>query len=57
MQKSHTNLEGLVSATLEALPGFTSNDILKELVDRVHVISFREDSASMNDVFIKSVKL
>lgn len=56
VQKSRTDAEGLVSATLEALPGFSSNDILKELVDRVHVIAFREDIASMNDVFLKSVK-
>jgi len=56
VQKSRTNPEGVVSATIEALPGHTSNDILKELVDRVHVISFREDVASMNDVFLKSVK-
>lgn len=57
VQKSSTNTEGLSSATLEALPGFSSNDLLKELVDRVHVTSFREDVASMNDVFLKSVKL
>lgn len=56
VQKSLTDTEGLISATLEARPGFSSNDILKELVDRVHVISFREDMASMNDVFLKSVK-
>jgi len=56
VQKSRTDTEGLISATLEARPGFSSNDILKELVDRVHVISFREDMASMNDVFLKSVK-
>lgn len=56
VQKEETDSEGVISATLEALPGFTSNDILKELVDRVHVISFCEDVASMNDVFLKSVK-
>ncbi|MBX2954192.1 MAG: ATP-binding cassette domain-containing protein [Leadbetterella sp.] len=56
VQKSRTDTEGLISATLEARPVFSSNDILKELVDRVHVISFREDMASMNDVFLKSVK-
>ncbi len=56
VQKKETDSEGVVSATLEAMPGFTSNDILKELVDRVHVISFCEDVASMNDVFLKSVK-
>lgn len=56
VQKKETDSEGVISATLEAMPGFTSNDILKELVDRVHVISFCEDVASMNDVFLKSVK-
>ncbi len=56
MRKSQVNADGLVSATLEARAGYTSNDILKELVDKVHVISFREDVASMNDVFIRSVK-
>ena len=56
IKKSSANTDGVVSATLKAREGFSSNDLLKELVDRVHVISFREDVASMNDVFIRSVK-
>jgi ABC-2 type transport system ATP-binding protein len=48
--------DGLISSTLKAKSEFTSTAILTELLSQVHIVAFREDVASMNDVFLKSVK-
>jgi ABC-2 type transport system ATP-binding protein len=56
IQNSNTNLDGTVSSVIKASTGFESNDILKELIEKVKIISFKEDLASMNDVFMKAVK-
>ncbi len=52
---SQANVDGSVSAILQASDGFGANEILRELLDKVQILSFKEDVASMNDVFIKSV--
>lgn len=52
---SQSNVDGSVSAILQASDGFGANEILRELLDKVQILSFKEDVASMNDVFIKSV--
>lgn len=55
-QTSETQYDGTISAILKSRESFQSNDILKELIDKVQVLSFKEDTASMNDVFLKAVK-
>ncbi len=56
IQNSTSNLDGTVSSIIKASAGFESNDILKEIIEKVKIISFKEDLASMNDVFMKAVK-
>lgn len=56
IQNSTSNLDGTVSSVIKASTGFDSNDILKEIIEKVKIISFKEDLASMNDVFMKAVK-
>lgn len=56
IQRSKMQADGSVSATLEARSGAGSADILRELLPQVHILAFREDVASMNDVFLKSVR-
>jgi ABC-2 type transport system ATP-binding protein len=49
------NLDGSQRAVLKANDGKFGNDLLKEIVEKVAVKAFKEDVASMNDVFIKAV--
>ena len=49
------NLDGSQSAVLKAADGKFGNDLLREILEKVTVKSFKEDVASMNDVFIKAV--
>jgi ABC-2 type transport system ATP-binding protein len=49
------NLDGSQTAVLKAAGGKFGNDLLKEILEKVTVKSFKEDVASMNDVFIKAV--
>lgn len=56
IENSINNLDGTVSSVIKSAPGFTTNDLLKELIEKVNIISFKEDLASMNDVFMKAVK-
>jgi ABC-2 type transport system ATP-binding protein len=49
------NLDGSQTAVLKAADGKFGNDLLKEILEKVTVKSFKEDVASMNDVFIKAV--
>lgn len=43
-------------AILKATEGFSTNDLLRNLLDKVTVHGFREEIPSMNDIFIKIVK-
>jgi ABC-2 type transport system ATP-binding protein len=56
IENSINNLDGTVSSVIKSATGFTANDLLKELIEKVNIISFKEDLASMNDVFMKAVK-
>ena len=56
IENSINNLDGTVSSVIKSTAGFTANDLLKELIEKVNIISFKEDLASMNDVFMKAVK-
>jgi ABC-2 type transport system ATP-binding protein len=47
--------EGIGFSVLKAKEGFSSNQIISELIAQVDIKSFKEDVASMNDIFIKSV--
>ena len=49
------NLDGSQTAVLKAADGKFGNDLLREILEKVTVKSFKEDVASMNDVFIKAV--
>jgi ABC-2 type transport system ATP-binding protein len=49
------NLDGSQTALLKAADGKFGNDLLREILEKVTVKSFKEDVASMNDVFIKAV--
>lgn len=51
-----TNLEGEKFAVLKAHDNAKSNEILKELLPKIKIKSFKEDEASMNDVFINAVQ-
>ena len=53
---SQVNLNHTVSAVLKSKQDSGSNEIIRELLDQVNIISFKEDMASMNDVFINAVK-
>jgi ABC-2 type transport system ATP-binding protein len=52
---NESNLDGSKTAVLKASDGKIGNDLLKEILEKVTVKSFKEDVASMNDVFIKAV--
>jgi ABC-2 type transport system ATP-binding protein len=49
------NSDGSSTAVLKAHDGKLGNDLLKEIVEKVAIKVFKEDVASMNDVFIKAV--
>ena len=49
------NLDGSQTAVLKAADGKFGNDLLREILEKVNVKSFKEDVASMNDIFIKAV--
>lgn len=51
-----TNLDGRKFAVLKAFDSAKSNEILKELLPKIEIKSFKEDEASMNDVFINAVQ-
>lgn len=51
-----TNLDGRKFAVLKAIDSAKSNEILKELLPKIEIKSFKEDEASMNDVFINAVQ-
>lgn len=51
-----TNLDGRKFAVLKAYDSAKSNEILKELLPKIEIKSFKEDEASMNDVFINAVQ-
>lgn len=51
-----TNLEGEKFAVLKANDNAKSNEILIELLPKIKIKSFKEDEASMNDVFINAVQ-
>lgn len=42
-------------AVLKLKDGFESGNILKELIDKIEIKLFKEDIASFNDIFIRSV--
>jgi ABC-2 type transport system ATP-binding protein len=52
---NNVNLDGSHTAVLKANEDKIGNDLLKEILEKVTVKSFKEDVASMNDVFIKAV--
>ncbi|MDP1814143.1 MAG: ATP-binding cassette domain-containing protein [Leadbetterella sp.] len=52
---SQKNMDGSQTAVLKAADGKFGNDLLREILEKVTVKSFKEDVASMNDVFIKAV--
>jgi len=52
---NYVNLDGSQNAVLKANEDKIGNDLLKEILEKVTVKSFKEDVASMNDVFIKAV--
>lgn len=52
---SEKNIDGSQTAVLKAGEGKIGNDLLREILEKVTVKSFKEDVASMNDVFIKAV--
>lgn len=49
------NQDGSQTAVLKAADGKFGNDLLREILEKVTVKSFKEDVASMNDIFIKAV--
>ncbi len=49
------NQDGSQTAVLKAVDGKFGNDLLREILEKVNVKSFKEDVASMNDIFIKAV--
>ncbi len=51
-----THLDGEKFAVLKAVDNSKSNQILKELLPKIEIKSFKEDEASMNDVFINAVQ-
>jgi len=51
-----THLDGEKFAVLKAYDNAKSNEILKELLPKIKIKSFKEDEASMNDVFINAVQ-
>ena len=51
-----TLLDGEKFAVLKAYDNAKSNEILKELLPKIKIKSFKEDEASMNDVFINAVQ-
>ncbi len=51
-----THLNGEKFAVLKAVDNSKSNQILKELLPKIEIKSFKEDEASMNDVFINAVQ-
>lgn len=48
--------DGVQGAVLKEKEGVAANDIVRELIDLIQIISFKEDMASMNDVFIRAVQ-
>jgi ABC-2 type transport system ATP-binding protein len=52
---NQANLDGTFTAVLKAIDGNNGNRLLGEILEKVTVKSFKEDVASMNDVFIKAV--
>jgi ABC-2 type transport system ATP-binding protein len=53
--ENNAKIDGSKTAILKAEEGRVGNDLLKDILEKVNVRAFKEDVASMNDVFIKSV--
>ncbi|MCA0363291.1 MAG: ATP-binding cassette domain-containing protein [Bacteroidetes bacterium] len=55
IQNVSTTSDGNQLAVIKAVSGVQGNQILSELMQQVEIKLFKEDVASMNDVFIKAV--
>lgn len=53
--EEEAKIDGSKTAILKAEEGRVGNDLLKDIVEKVNIRAFKEDVASMNDVFIKAV--
>ena len=56
LKTNEANLDGSNLAVLEAKAGSGGNQIIADLIQNAEIKSFKEDIASMNDVFIKAVQ-
>jgi ABC-2 type transport system ATP-binding protein len=56
IQKDEQGHENIRKAVLKVNDGISGNQVLNALIEKVQIKAFKEDVASMNDVFISAVK-